>query len=451
MRNHNYFAHQKQNCHVNAFIDLNGLPYLLGEYLDNRNYQYLDKALIKSEINIDQSEAMRAVVDISIDDIGRKASDGSINQIGNNTKMHKLLKMISDNVQRFDHQLDTLRKGIVIRVNYQLENQKTQQVIRSMTEDLKIKDRNYFMSINSENINDNAIIVNFSDSIVSTINEFTHGLDRMILRITNIQMFYECVKRNPVIPNVRQTLTSNNCSPLQSTYGTEYDMYMYHNQMQNQHFMGYPSNIIYNGYGYEDTSCNVPPHATFNRFYHFDNMGKDMCLHQQEIYDTRNNVVLLSCGNVKVNRAFVINPGHRIIFKFCIWKNDLTIFNDTRCVAEALQTPFIDCTPDEGSCDHNHHCHHDHEINPDYETLIRLYHGLHETTNRQNCMINYLMEKINTLGDMIESLLSNINPEEPIEPEVPDESINPSEDPINPSDNSDESIETNPDEEVIIP
>lgn len=449
----NCFIPHRQNCHVNSFIDLNGIPYLLGEYLDNRNYQYLDKSLIKSEINIDQSEAMRAIVDISIDDIGKKASDGSSNTIGNNTKMRNLLKMISDNANQFDHQLDTLRKGIVIRVNYQLENQRTQQVIRSMTEDLKIKDRNYFISVNTNNINDNSIIVNFSDSIVSTINEFTHGLDRMILRITNVQMFYECVKRNPVVPNVRQSMAfNNNCNPLQSTYGTESDMYFYHNQMQNQHLLGYPNNILYNGYGYEDTSCNVPPvWATFNKFYHFDNDGVDMCLHQQEIYDPRANVVLLSCGNVKVNRAFVINPGHRIIFKFCIWKNDLTVVNNTRSIAEALQAPFIDCNPDEGCCDH--HCHHNHELNPDYETLIRLYRNLHETTDRQNGMINYLMDKINALSDMVATLLPGEDPEEPIEPELPEEPDEPTENPDTPSVNPDEGIpdEANPDEEVIIP
>jgi hypothetical protein len=67
----------------------------------------------------------------------------------------------------------------------------------------------------------------------------------------------------------------------------------------------------------------------FNRYYHFTNHGCDMILHQDEITDPRAKIVLIPCGLVAVNRAFIINPGHRLIFKFNIWKNDVTVFNDT--------------------------------------------------------------------------------------------------------------------------
>jgi len=83
--------------HVNAFVDMNGVPYLVAEYLDTNNFQQIDRSLIKSEVFVDQSEAMRAVVDISIDDIGKRASDGLPAIVGNNTKQKNLLKMISDN------------------------------------------------------------------------------------------------------------------------------------------------------------------------------------------------------------------------------------------------------------------------------------------------------------------------------------------------------------------
>ena len=88
---------QNANGHVNAFIDLNGIPYLLAEYLDRNNFQQIDRSQIKSEIIVDQSESMRAVIDVSIDDIGKRASDGYPAIIGNTTKHTNLLKMISDN------------------------------------------------------------------------------------------------------------------------------------------------------------------------------------------------------------------------------------------------------------------------------------------------------------------------------------------------------------------
>ena len=87
------------NCdcdkHVNGFIDLNGVPYLLGEYLNKRTFQQVDRSVIKSEINVDLSEAMRAVIDINIDDIGKRASDGYPSIVGNNSKYNQLLNMAS--------------------------------------------------------------------------------------------------------------------------------------------------------------------------------------------------------------------------------------------------------------------------------------------------------------------------------------------------------------------
>ena len=62
-------THCNCDAHVNGFVDLNGVPYLLGEYLDKRTFQQVDRSVIKSEINVDLSEAMRAVIDINVDDI----------------------------------------------------------------------------------------------------------------------------------------------------------------------------------------------------------------------------------------------------------------------------------------------------------------------------------------------------------------------------------------------
>lgn len=443
MSNYEPATHKQLGYHTNSFIDLNGVPYLLAEYIDRRCFQQIDRSLIRSEIHIDQTEAMRAVVDISVDDIGKRASDGLPAIDGNNSKQLKLLEMIKANAQRFNSQLDVLRRGIVLRVNYQLENQSTGQVIRSMSEDLRIRNRSYFLDINPRNINDNAIIVNFSDSIVSTINEFTHGITKMNMRITSVQMFYECVRRDPIMPQLQQTLRSQ-FEPgfLASPYVTEAEMYNYHKQMQNHHFLQNPYDCNYGCYGNEMIS--PPTWSNFNRFYHFDGSGSDIILHSQEINDPNCKVALLGAGKVNVNRTFTINPGHRIIFKFSIWKNDLTTVNDTTPIAQALNAPLYGCGHHHhhDCCDyddHNHH--HHHPINPDYETIIRLYRELQCTNDRQNAVINAMMVRIDALSDQVTALLPPPvvdPPEEPEDPVDPDTPTPPDgEDPVVPPDNPD--------------
>lgn len=434
--------------HTNAFVDLNGVPYLLGEYLDRRKFQQIDRSMIRSEIFVDQSEAMRAIIDISVDDIGKRASDSMPAIVGNCTKQKDLLEMISATAQRSDHRLDVLRRGIVLRVNYQLENQSTGQVIRSMTEDLRIDNRSYFLDINPRNVDDNAIVVNFANTMVSTINNFTHGTARMVMRITNIQMFYDCVTKDLKRPRIHQSLTSGyRPGYLPSSYGSEDEMYAYHKQMQNRHYLGYPGDDCLDWEGCDNSSITPPTWSDFNRFYHFDNGGRDIILHAQELNDPYCKTVLLSAGTVTVNRAFIINPGHRIIFKFSIWKNDVTVFNDTRNIAVALRVPVNDYG---GDCDHEHeheHHHHEHVVNPDYETLIRLYHDLQCTNDRQNCVINRIIDKIEDLGDKLDKLISPDEPDNPVNPDDPSPNPPDKEDPVVPPDNSDTPDVTPPNED----
>lgn len=426
----NYNPHHCNPQHTNAFVDLNGFPYLLAEYLDRRNFQQIDRSMIRSEIHIDQTESMRAIVDISIDDIGKRASDGLPDVIGNTSKFTRLLEMIKTNSDRSDHQLNVVKRSIVIRVNYQLENQRTGQVIRSMCEDLRIDDRSYFLDINPRNIDDNAIIVNFSNSMVSSINEFTHGTDRMLLRITTVQMYYECLQKDPRVPRLQQMVSPQYAGErLPTMYGTEQEMHEYHQQMQHRHVFGYGGDDGYNSHCYDNTSMISPPSWTgFNRYYHFDEDGHMIILHDQEIRYPGVKVLLIAAGVVAVNRAFTINPGHRIVFKFCIWKNDLTVVNDTLPIAEALEA-YIG-----NGCHHDHyheedHCHH--PINPDYETMIRLYRELQCMNDRQNGVINQIMLKLDNLTDQVNALLPPVvEPEPPVDPPVePDEPTDPPTDP----------------------
>ena len=398
--------------HVNAFVDLNGIPYLLAEYLDRNAFQQIDRSQIKSEIIVDQSEAMRAIVDISVDDIGKRSSDGYPAITGNTTKYHNLLNMISNSCELMNHQFNVLRRGIVIRVDYQLENYRTGQVIRSTSEEFKILDRSYFLDINPRNTDDNGIIVNFCNTMVSTINEFTHGQDPMMIRVTNVHMSYEMVKQSPKVPRIKQSLMgSATAGYLPTNYGMENEMYKYHSMMQNRHVMpGYDPTAHVN----EDPNMILPTSWTgFNRFYRFDNGAQDIIIHDQEINDPMTKVILIPCGTVRVNRTFIINPGHRIIFKFCIWKNDATIVNDTTKIAQQLRVPVLNNPSHNDSCNHHAHqngCtgnndHGNHLIDIDYESLIRMINVSNNMIYRQNQVINQLTDKVAELTTIVQTLV----------------------------------------------
>lgn len=330
--------------HTNAFINLNGMPYLMSEYIDRETIQQLDPSAVYSSIDVDQSEAMRVIIDVNVDDIGKK--DGGLNVIGNRTQLHSLYRMIAHNKVKMQSRLPVLRKGLVIRCYYRLENAKTGIVLRTAIETLRISERNLFLLINAQDINDNAIINNFCSSMVSTINEFTHGTEPMVLRVTHIQFAYEYVKVNPVIPRVTQSIVGypveclNSCdypdpyaAHPQCGY-TEADMYNYHKDMQRQHRIGDPYYGHPNQYIYPDGWYG------FSRFYHFSEGGHDIILHDNEIYDKATKTIEMQCGTIQVNRAFIVNPGHRIVWKFCIWKNDLIMVNDTATICKILQAPW---------------------------------------------------------------------------------------------------------------
>lgn len=397
--------------HVNAFLELNGVPYLLAEYLDRRNFLQLDRTMIRSEVFIDTRESMRAVIDVSIDDIGRR-SDGLPAIVGNNSKQRSLLNTVTVMAEQLNHQFDVIRRGIIMRVNYQLENQRTGSVLRSMVEDLPIRDRSYFLDVNPRDINDNAVVVNFSNSLISTINEFTHGRDPMVLRITNVQMFYECLRRDPGVARIHQATP-------------ELDYYNYHEQMQNQHIIS-PNGCIFDGMAKNMDMISPPTWSMFNRYYHFDNDGHSITLHRDEIQSPNALSVLVPCGTIQVNRAFMINPGHRLIFKFSIWKNDLTVVSDTLQIAEAIKTPYYNGTkhPYETGdvwCDHSCDCqpsvvhrpHPGHSHDPMIEAMYR-----NEKMNaQQNEMLKNLADAVTGLAKIVAEQHAGV--EVPSIPSVP--------------------------------
>lgn len=451
--------HNHHHCHVvdrvpgihtNAFVDLNGIPYLLAEYLDKREFQQLEREYVKSEIFIDESEAMRAIIDINIDDIGRRASDGLPSICGNNTKQMRLLDMIRNNGERMHNQLPVLRRGILLKVFYQVENYTTRQTIRTMVETFRILNRDYFLDINPRNVDDNAIIAHFADSIVSTINAFTHGRDRMVLRVTHMQMFYECVRPDIKMPRIKQTPYWR-AQEMPTCYGSEYDCYKYHEECQSQQFIGTPP-MYDDCYGHEDVT--PPMWSMFNRFYRFDHNGRDIILHGQEINDTMVKVQEIPCGTVRINRSFMINPGHRLIFKFNIWKNDVTVVGNTTRIAQELRAPYIDYCHDNCSDFHydDYRCDNHDPINPDYETLLRMLHANKHVNDIQSCAINQLTQAVCSLQDIVKSM-AGYRPDDPddpmVNPEDPpkeDEGDNPSEDNKDPEEDEGDEPPTTGDE-----
>lgn len=426
----------RPNTHAHVFIDMNGFPYLLAEYMDRNRLQHVDRSAIVSGITIDTSDAMRAVIDISINDIGER-SDSTPNIVGNSTKTKRLLNIISRNANRLEGNLPVLKSGIIMRVNYQLEVQRTTQVLRSMVEDLRISDRSYFLDINRLNFDDNAVVTNFSNSMVSTINEFTHGRERMVLRITNVQMFYELVSDRQPIPRIKQSLTAHpyDCPNSHILPGTN-EEYYYHREMQHRHYIGDPP-------GYTENELISPPQwAMFNQFYHFDQDGRRIVLHRNEIYDPMIKTTLIPCGTANVNRMFVINPGHRLIFKFSVWKNDVTAIFDTLNVARALKAKFYNCCDDhhhhhECQCnhdnfddhwDHNHGFHDHHHKDDEYRKLVSMLYEERQRNELNGKTINELLTKINVLEDKIAELGGDTPGEGPITPVEPGTPEDPSED-----------------------
>lgn len=320
--------------HTNAFLEMHGIPYLLAEYVDRERFEQVDRSMIYSAINIDTTDPARAVIDISMDDIGKRASDGLPNVLDNDTKQKDVLDAVHRLFRGTNQAIPVIKRGLVARVNYQIENGRTGQVLRSIYEDIRIPERQYFISITPNDIEHNSIITNFTTTQVSTINQFTHGTDPMTLRVTSVQLCYEVMKSNDLRPRGRKDRPYQRMEDLAPMeYRERYGIYEYHKHTQNTQFLGeslldHPSNIYpYEWFGY-------------NRLYHFSNDYKDMILHMEDIYNHYAKTTLIECGKLIVNRAFIVNPGERLVFKMSIWKNDLAIFNDTSSVARALDYQY---------------------------------------------------------------------------------------------------------------
>lgn len=376
--------------HTNSFINLNGIPYLLAEYADRDICKNLDRSLIQNSVTVDDHEDMRTVVDISISNIGKRA-DGSLNILGNKSKEISLIDMIEQNFHELGQKLSVIKKGIIIRIHYSIENALTGETIKSIYEDLHITDRNLFLDVNRGNINDNAIISNFTGMTISSTNYFSTCRERLSLHIKSVELFYEVVKADH--PEFRHDSMLQRMEELHVPYNGMND-YNYHKSHQPHLIAECP-----NRYDKE--------WMEFNRLYHFDNDFDDIVLHMEDIYDAHNKVVFVPCGTLQVNRKFIINPGHRIFFRFAIWTNDITLVHDTLPIAKALRVVA--------------HRHHDCIPNPDnvsyrecFEALDFInktinpghhHHHPHKMDFSQNAQINIINDNLKVLTAALNKLV----------------------------------------------
>lgn len=407
--------------HINALVNVNGIPYLLGEYLDNRSWQQLNEYDVTNEIIIDTSEAMRAVIDISLRDIPLN-QDGSMYVVGNNSLSSILLGKINKYYNKYCGKLDVLKNTLKIKVNYQLENASTGQIIRSTIEEFRLNNRSFFVKINVNNTNDNPILTNFYNTIVSNITQFTHGRERMLLRITHIQLFYECVRPNPLAPRVGDTMRIGRSLNYQILPESDNDMYEYHRHMQSSQL--FPDDGI-NQNGTNFSGFNPPRWAMNTAFYHFEDNYNSIILHENEIYDRKMKILEIPCGQINVNRAFYINPGHQLVFKFSIWKNDIAIINNPIELAKSLHianNEYQSNVPIDYH--HSHHIHHDHTCDNDllYKMLVdrkEMDYKQNDTINKINNIItNKIYPALKSLqGEAVEDNLDTIE-NLPVKPDI---------------------------------
>ena len=288
---------------VNGFIDIKGKPYLLGYYLNSYRYQDLDSSVLSSGISLDTSVNNLAVININIDQTDHSELNEPLLK-GNAEKRDELEQMVMANREFIAHnRFSIIKKGLVARINYRLESQRSGRVIKTVTENLVIYDSGYYHYSEGAFAADPALVVNYSDSVISMINQYTHGVDPLVIRINTVHLFYEVVPGYVRKPKQRD------------------------------------SSMITFGYPVVAPACSSP---RFNhrldgitRYYNFGSNNSDIFLNQSEI-DSCKFTELVPCGSFYINKAFTVVPNQRIVFKLSVWKNDLTVVSDTYRLANIL-------------------------------------------------------------------------------------------------------------------
>lgn len=293
---------------VNAFVLVGSKPFLLGYYLNNYQYNNLDTSLLSNGISIDTSVDGQALITINIDQT-KKAGDGTPILTGNAEKREELEQAVMSRREFIAHnRFPVIKKGLVVRINYRLENQRTGVPIKSVTEDFKIYDSGFNYFAEGVNAADPALVVNFSDSVIASVNQFTHGVDPVVLRVNTVHLYYE-----GIMPGIPKPKTPRNVSLMT---------------------FGYP--VLQPPCDFKDNKhLEDPRFKSINNLYRFGSDNSDIFLNQSEI-DLAKRVELIECGAFYINKAFVVSPVQRILFKVSVWKDDMIVVSDTYRIANIL-------------------------------------------------------------------------------------------------------------------
>ena len=187
---------------VNAFIDIKGVPYLCGYYLNNISFQTLSATQVQNEISIDNTIEGRTLVNIELDQLDHD-DQGLILPTGNVEKREQLEQMVMNYRDYIGlNSFEVLKNGLVVQINYRIEDQVTGRVVKVMTDSYTIYNAGFYSFVGNTNIADPAVVIKFSDSAVAAINQFSYGIQNLVLRINSIHLYYASVpsvrKRRPL-------------------------------------------------------------------------------------------------------------------------------------------------------------------------------------------------------------------------------------------------------------
>lgn len=286
---------------INAFIDVDSVPYILGDYFNGKQYLNLEPTEVIDSVTIDQSVPNRSLIEISINQVN-KDSQGNLMPMGNIEKKGNLEQMVSDYREAISsNYFGVIRKGLIVRLNYRIETE-SGQIVKSVSEDFKIYDAGLYNYVGDKNVADPALIVNYCDSIVSSINSYTHGTQGLILRINSVKLFYEVI------------------SPGKFCYPQYTKKFYPYGKPRHDHGLN----------RYEEAI------KSRNNYYRFGNNNRDIFVNMTDVDSERRRVGMISCGTFYINKLFPVHPAQRIIFKLSVWKNDITIVPNTTQIANIL-------------------------------------------------------------------------------------------------------------------
>lgn len=308
---HHHHHHSHHYCppiasdRINSFINIKGRPYILNEYLEDIVFKQVDQSFINNSLSINNIEDGRTVLDISIDDTKPI--------LGNRVKYSRLIEAVFKSVCASRHNiLPVIKRSLIIQINYQLENQRTGEILTQCIEKLDIKTRDYFIDVNvrsiSDNAIDNSIITNFNDVLTNTVSEFVHGSETMICRVKEISLLYPAVMTKIHHPNHNPHIDPRICTDHKHFH--HIDHHHHHNH-----------------------DCD---NYQYNWYYHFDNHDKNIHLHQERIDNTNNEILMIPLRTIKLDKSFPVNTGHVITFKFSVWRSDVIMVKNCKRIAEIL-------------------------------------------------------------------------------------------------------------------